>query len=550
MKLLLNLVFSAMFILSYTELKAQWNSNTLMNTPVCTSTGKQIDLRMMKDDDGGVFVTWKDYRPSTGIPDIYIQRFDSNGYALWPSNGVVLCDDPADQSTPAIVTDMRGGAIVAWSDWRSSIERDLYAQRVDGNGNIKWMVNGMNVTNLSNREHSEKIVSDGYGGVIIVFEKQNGLWDIWAQRLDSSGNKMWGAGGVAVTNISGNRRNHKVQKDRNGGAIITWQDLRNGSNYDIYAQRVDANGNLKWGASAKPVCVAAGDQINPKIESDSATNGAYIAWQDSRSTTTDDIYMQRLDSNGNATWITDGIVISNQIGTQSALDMMSVSGGSNVIITWKDNRNGNYDIYAQKVSNDGLFQWNPTGVVLCNSIYDQINPNICSDENKGAIIVWQDSSAGNWDVKTQRINSNGFVQWTTNGEIVCNAINDQTSPKNTSDGKGGSIYAWQDKRTGESDIYIHHINKNWAVNTLDIAENASLHLYPNPARENVTISFNSMKNIRNVFAVSLLGQHIQLPFHSITNQEIIVDIQSLPIGIYTLEIQLPTAKLHTKLAKD
>ena len=108
----------------------------------------------MEDGKGGAFIVWKDYRMGASNPDIYVQRLDSLGVPKWTLNGIGACTDMADQSTPAIISDMRGGAIVAWSDWRSGVERDLYAQRIDGNGNVCWTANGANISNLSNREHS------------------------------------------------------------------------------------------------------------------------------------------------------------------------------------------------------------------------------------------------------------------------------------------------------------------------------------------------------------------------------------------------------------
>ena len=118
-----SLLFAVLIFGVASSMKAQWNSSPAINTPVCTFTNKQIDLRMMDDGKKGVFIAWKDYRQG-GIPDIYIQRLDSSGLAKWTADGVALCTDPADQSTPSITTDMKGGAIVAWSDWRSGVERD------------------------------------------------------------------------------------------------------------------------------------------------------------------------------------------------------------------------------------------------------------------------------------------------------------------------------------------------------------------------------------------------------------------------------------------
>jgi Secretion system C-terminal sorting domain len=539
------------------SLFAQWSMNPAVNTPVCTSPGRQIDLRMMEDGKGGAYVTWKDYRTLFTGPDIYVQRINSKGIRLWANNGIALCTDSTDQSTPNIISDMKGGVIVAWSDWRSNIERDLYAQRVDSNGNILWMVQGANITNLSQREHSEKLVSDGHGGVIVVFEKQVTVptfhWEIWAQRLDSTGAKMWGLGGVSLSLSNTNKRNHKAQKDRNGGAIICWQDLDAVSNsYDIYAQRVNANGNLLWGPNGKAICNATGDQINAKIDPDSIANGAFIAWQDTRTaTTTDyDIYIQRVDSNGNGKWTPNGNVVCNALANQSALDLMSVTTTNETMVTWKDNRNGNYDIYAQKLDLNGLAKWTSNGNIICNDAFDQINPNIVTDENKGAVIVWQDSLNGKWDVRAQRIDNNGNVKWAQNGEWVSTAIGEQSSPKNCSDGRGGSIFAWQDKRTDTFDIYMHHLFASGSPNAVkNVATKEAIYLYPNPTQEYIDVQSISSNPMQKVEVMGVAG-NIIFSMEIKKQTSIRIPTREWPSGIYVVNIQLEGGVVTKKIRKD
>lgn len=529
---------------------AQWNQNTSLNTPICIETGKQIDPRIMEDGVGGAYITWKDYRPTNGLPDIYIQRIDAKGFVKWTVNGVGLCTQTADQSTPSICSDMKGGAIVAWSDWRSNVERDLYAQRVDSNGNIKWTVDGANITDLSNREHSEKITSDGQGGIIIAFEKQiNGVWDVWTQRLDSAGNKKWGQGGIQLCSGTGSRRNHRIQKDQNGGAIYSWQDLRNGVDYDIYAQRVDKNGNLLWGATGKPVCAFTGDQINAKIDTDSSKNGAIIAWQDTRNSPDYDIYMQRIDSNGNAVWVNNGIVVCNAAGNQSALDFRTIDKTTETIITWKDNRNGNNDIYAQKINAFGIQQWVTIGVAICTSPHDQVNPNICTNQNDGAIIVWQDSSdLTGWDIKAQNITNAGQVLWGTNGVVVSNAIGEQNGPKNVSDNKGGTIITWQDKRSGVFDIYAHHLFSSGSPNGIEtIADENKLQVYPNPANDKLYFNLQNKNEVTSIEIISFIGEKILLIPKENYNQ---INISSLQSGMYILKIRTNKGESNYKFVKQ
>lgn len=42
--------------------------------------------------------------------------------------------------------------------------------------------------------------------------------------------------------------------DGDGGAFFVWGDRRNGENYQIYAQRVNADGNIQWGENGIVIC--------------------------------------------------------------------------------------------------------------------------------------------------------------------------------------------------------------------------------------------------------------------------------------------------------
>ncbi len=524
----------------------QWIYNTAQNTPVIREVGKQIDLRMSEDGKGGTFIAWKDYR--AGLPDIYIQYINAAGYRMWDTTGVPLCTDPADQSTPAITTDMTGGAIVAFSDWRSGIERDVYAQRIDSLGVIQWTINGVGIATKPVREHNEKIISDGAGGAIVVWEQQSGgQWDIWAQRVSHTGVIMWPFGGVPVCAVNANRLNPKVQKDGKGGAYITWQDFRNFTDYNVYAQRLDPSGNRLWGTDGIAICSAPDAQVDPKIDPDSVSGGIYIAWIDKRNLTDYDVYAQKIDSTGTILWANDGVPVCASPGSQSAQDILSTTGTNGLIVTWKDNRSGNYDIYAQKLDPNGMPQWAANGVPVCASIKDQLNPNIVPDHAGGAIICWQDSSFVDWNIRSQRINGNGVMQWMTNGVDVSTAIDNQTSPKNVSDGTGGSIYAWQDRRNGGiQDIYCHHLFSDGSPN-MGINENLSdkgISVSPNPFTDNFNLTINSVNDEKvTVTILDIVGQNVLL---TISNN--IIDLKGnhsifitsnntdLPKGVYFIKV--------------
>ena len=532
---------------------AQWSSNTTINTPVCTSTGKQIDVRITDDGFGGAFIAWKDFRAANGQPDIYVQYLNQLGIAQWTFDGVCLVNDTLDQSTPSMVNDMSGGVIVVWTDLRTNTERDIYAQRIDVTGTIQWQFNGVVVANKPIREHNEKVISDDAGGAIILWEQQDtsGIWDIWAQRINHAGNTLWTAGGIKICTVVANRLNPKVQKDGRGGAIITWQDLRNNVDYDIYAQRLDENGNRLWGNGGVSVCAMANSQLDPKIDPDSIIGGAYIAWVDKRNNIDYDIYAQRVDSMGNMLWTVNGVAVCTASGNQSAQDIISNNLTGGVICAWKDTRFGNYDIYTQKLNQLGAAQWTTDGIIISNAAYNQINPNIADDLAGGAIICWQDYNGFDYDIKSQHINTNGIIQWTAGGENICTSVGDQTSPKNTSDGNGGAIYAWQDKRSGVNDIYAHHLFANGSPNAVNQFEVSSLkfQVYPNPASEELRITNYELRIGDEIKIVNMIGETMRINT-VVSSGNNSIAVHALPAGIYFTTVKSTDGVYTMKFVKE
>ncbi len=55
---------------------------------------------------------------------------------------------------------------------------------------------------------------------------------------------QWTANGVAISTAILNQWNSTIVSDGSGSAIITWMDARNGTDWDIYAQRVRSDGSL------------------------------------------------------------------------------------------------------------------------------------------------------------------------------------------------------------------------------------------------------------------------------------------------------------------
>lgn len=371
----------------------------------------------------------------------------------WQADGVPVCTAGGDQMNPVIVPDMKGGGIVIWQDDRSG-NLDLYAQRIDSAGNRLWANNGVALASSAEMENEPKAISDMRGGAIMVFNK--GSYNIWMQRVDSAGNPCWGVNGKAMCDNDSLQMSYRLCSDSAGGAIIIWSNADTFAtglaDWDAYAQRVDSTGSLLWGASGIVVANGSNDQQASGIVED-GQGGGIIFWRYDYPGLDYRFYAERLDANGNSLWPLPSPICTTS-GEKYFWDVTTDGRGGGIAV-WKDKRSGNWDIYAQRVDSSGNARWQLNGVPVCTVAYSQEEPVIVSDGNGGGIIIWQDYRTGpitRTDIYAQRIDGGGNPLWTQNGLGLCIYDSTQGYPGAASDGHGGAIVTWFDGRTGYTDI--------------------------------------------------------------------------------------------------
>ena len=267
------------------------------NLGLTNDANMQQNVKIISDGSGGAIITWEDYRTGWN-PDIYAQRVNSAGTPQWTAGGVAISTATGQQANPQLVSDGSGGAIITWNDSRSGTSLDIYAQRVNSAGTMQWTANGVAISTPTGEQNAAQLVSDGSGGAIIAWlDYRRGTYsDIYAQRVNSAGTVQWTADGVAIATATGAQYGGQLVSDSSGGAILTWQDYRNGTNYDIYAQRMNSAGTVQWTANGVAIASAASNQQAPQLVSD-GSGGAIITWEDYRSGNSD-IYAQWVNENG------------------------------------------------------------------------------------------------------------------------------------------------------------------------------------------------------------------------------------------------------------
>ncbi|MFX0024694.1 MAG: hypothetical protein ACFE9S_20470 [Candidatus Hermodarchaeota archaeon] len=375
-------------------------------TEICTAPGSQQNLQICSDGVGGAIIVWQDYRSGSNY-DIYAQSIYPNGSIRWAYDGTEICTVPGSQQNLQICSNGVGGAIITWEDYRSESNYDIYAQLINISGNIVWTPNGTEICSAIRAQKKPQICSNMLGGAIIAWEdyRTGSNYDIYAQQINSSGNIIWTPNGTEVCLENKDQMTLQLCEDGSGGAIIAWEDHRD--YYDIYAQRVDFNGNKLWDSEAIAICTAYNCQQELQICSDKQ-GGAIIVWEDHRevydiSVINYDIYAQRVDSIGNLKWKNDGKGICTASEVQDVPQICS-DGIGGAFITWMDRRFGSgttgWQIYAQNIGFTGKLKWKEDGIGIC-TLSTHMYPQICSDGVKGAIIVWEDLRGVSRDIYAQ-----------------------------------------------------------------------------------------------------------------------------------------------------
>ena len=443
---------------------SQWNSDPTTNTAVCDTTENQNFAKIVSDDNGGAYIIWTDHRDESGIlaGDIYAQRIKASGYPMWIKNGIVINNGMNAQVVPELISDGAGGFIAVWQlKFGLFYDRDLYAQRVDSSGNLLWNTNGVVISNVGGTEYYQNVIPDGNGGAIIAWQHLPGTPgenDIYAQRVDNNGQTLWASNGITISDTIGSQTYPVQASDDNGGTMIAWSDSRNGyPNIDIYVQHVASNGNVSFASNGISVCNEAAFQDEPVILNDGYGN-YIIAWYDMRHTN-GDIYIQKVDTVGNFHFMTNGIPVCTDSSEQNRPALIS-DGVGGFIIAWTDLSDDGGNIYAQRFDSNGNALWTSNGVAICTAADIQDNSQIAPDNQGGAIISWMDYR-NEWlgDIYSQRIDSDGNLIWNTNGVAICTATGEQSDQQMISNGSGGSILVWYDTRNGvDENIYAQNVN--------------------------------------------------------------------------------------------
>lgn len=241
-----------------------------------------------------------------------------------------------------------------------------------------------------------------------------------------------------------------------GRLFAVWQDERDGGK--LFGQAYGADGSPLWEENGRALVSAEGNQGTPAVAPD-GKGGFFLVWMNMPNLQRD-LYAQRFNKEGEPLW-EKAAVAEHEHGKDDHRIAPDEKGG--LYIVWEDWRNGNLDVYAQRVSTNGDILWEPNGTKLTASPDNQYDPAVSADENGCVVVWWNVPATEAWQVYAQRMSPEGKPLWGEGGTRVCLNPSGQTLGAVAADGAGGAFVFWVDHRHDldaqmNLDIYVQQLD--------------------------------------------------------------------------------------------
>ncbi len=336
--------------------KIEENGNSLWTKDglqITTGSDAVSEYSISSDHDGFVYISYVAKGPSvTSEYKVMLQKISSQGKTSFNSNGVVIYRSMKRKSMTSVAPDDSGGAFIFWLDYKNN-KSEILAQHIDSTGKLLWGKNPLLISNIAHNVITYVIKKAGSKAVYLAWQTQRSDKDIYQQLVNFKGKSLWTPGGKIVTTLKGNQINPQVVVS-DSNFILSWtNDV--GSNNDVYIQKFNKAGTPLWNKTGVPVIKYHGEQFGQKLVSDGKT-GVIVAWIDRRADSLlANIYAQKINEQGNAQWDSLGLEVASNFNSPKSYLSLVPDGNGGAIVIFKNSRNGNNEIYGQKVFNSGTF---------------------------------------------------------------------------------------------------------------------------------------------------------------------------------------------------
>jgi hypothetical protein len=529
MKKILIIQFSLFLKIS---LFAQFTGNLAQPNIICNQTGIQKNVQVISDGNGGYYSFWLDDRknPGTGTDnDVYGQHSDANGFPLWTANGKAIVKPAIKNVIDFKCTSTSNGIVIAWLMRNNGVGDSLMCKKIDSNGNDVWaqstLISQNNATSILGSDVSGFNVFANDSGVTITHSVVffGGSAGFTFNRVDAAGNLRWPMLSLLNTTLPG--YDYRTCSDGQNGFYVLSKG--NGIGSGLYINRFNLQGSKLW-ANSIDISIGGvyGFNINISLMVDNASN-FYAIWDASNYK----VVATKLTSQGNFAWASNQKLLTNT--SLQAYGSYAIMRDNTIYCTWSVALSQfSLEGFVQKLDSSGNIAWTTNGVSLgivnTNSI-----PSLGLSDSSAIILSYVGTSSS--DVQVQRINPNGTLSWSANGQPISQGfgINNKRAII-VDDTLGCNAIFWE--ASLNYDIYATKICSNGTfvnLNTNESIDN-NFTIYPNPANQFIFLNFKNKNTTSTIYLYNNLGQEVKKVSLSEQDNKII-NIQDLPNGIYFIK---------------
>jgi hypothetical protein len=403
----------------------------------------------------------------------------AQAFAQWQPD-LRLTNNPSNSETShnnaRCITSSGDTLHVLWHDNRDG-NYEIYYKR-STNGGSGWGAD-TRLTNNSFYSGFSSVSVSGQVVHVVWLDQRDGNSEIYYKR-STDGGSSW----EADTRLTNNSLLSEYPSVSVSGQVVhvVWVDSRDG-NTEIYYKR-SSDGGSSWGADTR-LTSNSSLSVDPSISVSGQV--IHIVFYDNRDGNYE-IYYKR-SSDGGSSWGADTRLTNNVL--ISGRPSIAISGQF-VHVLWHDNRDGNYEIYYKRSSDEGL-SWEADTRMTNNSSLSEY-PTV-SVSGQVVHAVWHDNRDGNPEIYYKR-SIDGGSSWGADTRLT-NSTNSSYYPSVVISGQAVHV-VWSDMRDGNSEIYykrdptgnfvgIQNIS-NEIPNGFSLEQN-----YPNPFNPVTNINFNLPK---------------------------------------------------------
>ena len=519
-------IFLSLLLFFNISIKAQFSIDPAQPYPVCNASDVQNKVHAFSVNGSEYLATWIDKRNGSAGSALYIQHLDSSGVPLLSANGQAIYTTVGKEIWAYDIAPWQNGFLIAWVQGAFGSGGDsLFCDYIDASGNHLWN-QPVNVSNKTASviyvsESGLKVMPNDSGAFITYSLTYGGGADVFSfNRIDFTGNLHWPINNFSIT--------------LNGYIAVPQYDNHNG--FYVASSGGGIGGPIKMehygldGISTFPALVdmtagASGRNTGWNVICDADTN-AYLVWDDNLG----DIQISKTDLRGNLMWPTNYKTVCGYSGDQSRTDY--IINGNDIYITWCDGRApaANAFIYTQKLDTSGTAQWTTDGV-LVSSLSSYIPyPKLTQGANGTIVNAYLTGGA----FRAQCLTSDSITLWQTDGiQVASNYGPFYSDFVLVSDATGSVASFWSDN----SNVYGARVSPSGILTNLGNIHSEKPNVYPNPASNQFVLNCKKQYSEIEIRISNISGQEVfSKNYHHNISSQFTISTKDLSSGLYLIQI--------------